>query len=106
MSRAVDMSQAVGDSGRKPAGTSGSATEGPAREAWRPTRRQSILGVVGVVVLVFALVNLNNVKVDWVLATWSTPLIVVIVLSLAVGFGLGYFVSRRRASSAAAKLDD
>ncbi len=33
----------------------------------------------------FALVNLNDVNVHWVIATGQTPLIVVIVLALLLG---------------------
>jgi putative membrane protein len=45
---------------------------------------------------VFAIANLDEVKVNWILGTWETPLIVVIALSMVVGAGLGYLVSRRR----------
>jgi uncharacterized integral membrane protein len=45
---------------------------------------------------VFAAVNVDEVKVNWILGTWRTPLIVVIALSMVVGAGLGYLVSRRR----------
>ena len=48
---------------------------------------------------VFAAVNLDEVKVNWILGTWHTPLIVVIALSMVVGAGLGFLVSRRRGSS-------
>jgi uncharacterized integral membrane protein len=44
----------------------------------------------------FAAVNLDEVKVNWVLYTWRTPLIVVIALSMLVGAALGFLVSRRR----------
>ena len=40
--------------------------------------------------------NVDEVDVNWVLGTWSTPLIVVIALSMVIGAGLGYLVSRRR----------
>jgi uncharacterized integral membrane protein len=52
------------------------------------------LAAVGIV---FAVVNLDDVKVDWVLGTWRTPLIIVIALSMLVGAGLGFLVARRRA---------
>jgi uncharacterized integral membrane protein len=42
----------------------------------------------------FAVANVD--EVNWVLGTWSTPLIVVIALSMVIGAGLGYLVSRRR----------
>ena len=48
---------------------------------------------------VFAAINLDEVKVNWILGTWHTPLIVVIALSMVVGAGLGILVSRRRGSS-------
>ena len=44
----------------------------------------------------FAVVNLDEVDVNWLLGTWETPLIVVIAVSLLVGAGLGTLVSRRR----------
>ena len=46
---------------------------------------------------VFAAANLDEVKVNWILDTWRTPLIVVIALSMVIGAALGYLVSRRRA---------
>jgi len=59
-------------------------------------RRQiAALGLAGVGVG-FAAVNLDEVKVNWLLGTWSTPLIVVIALSMVVGAALGFLVSRRR----------
>jgi uncharacterized integral membrane protein len=45
---------------------------------------------------VFAAVNLDEVEVNWILGTWETPLIVVIVLSMLVGAGLGHLATRRR----------
>ena len=44
----------------------------------------------------FAVATVDEVDVNWVLGTWSTPLIVVIALSMVIGAGLGYLVSRRR----------
>jgi len=44
----------------------------------------------------FAVANFDKVDVNWLLGTWSTPLIVVIALSMVIGAGLGYLVSRRR----------
>jgi uncharacterized integral membrane protein len=59
-------------------------------------RRQiAALGLAGVGVA-FAAVNLDEVKVNWLLGTWSTPLIVVIALSMVIGAALGFLVSRRR----------
>jgi uncharacterized integral membrane protein len=59
-------------------------------------RRQiAALGLAGVGVA-FAIANLDEVKVNWILGTWSTPLIVVIALSMVVGAALGFLVSRSR----------
>ena len=62
-------------------------------------RRQVAAVVLAGIGGVFAAVNLDEVKVNWILGTWHTPLIVVIALSMVVGAGLGYLVSRRRGSS-------
>jgi uncharacterized integral membrane protein len=51
----------------------------------RRQRRLIAALVVGVVVVVFAVINLNNVKVHWLVATGQTPLIVVIVLAFMLG---------------------
>jgi uncharacterized integral membrane protein len=44
----------------------------------------------------FAVANLDEVKVNWLLGNWRTPLILVIALSMLVGAALGFLVSRRR----------
>ena len=59
-------------------------------------RRQIAVVVLAVLGGVFAALNLDQVKVNWVLGTWETPLIVVIALSMLVGAALGFLVSRRR----------
>ena len=58
-------------------------------------RQIAALGLAALGV-VFAAANLDEVKVNWILGTWRTPLIVVIALSMVVGGGLGYLASRRR----------
>jgi len=60
-------------------------------------RRQVAAVALAAVGGVFAAVNLDDVKVNWILGTWKTPLIVVIALSLVIGSALGFLVSRRRA---------
>jgi len=45
----------------------------------------------------FAAANLDEVKVNWILGTWRTPLIVVIALALVIGAGLGLLIARGRA---------
>lgn len=60
-------------------------------EAERPHQRRLIAAVlIGALVALFALINLNDVKVHWLVSTAETPLIVVIVLA----FLLGIFADR------------
>jgi uncharacterized integral membrane protein len=59
-------------------------------------RRQIAAVVLAAIGGVFAAVNLDDVKVNWVLGNWKTPLIVVIALSMLVGASLGFLVTRRR----------
>ena len=59
-------------------------------------RRQIAALVLAGVGVAFAVANLDEVKVNWILGTWETPLIVVIALSMVIGAGLGFLVSRRR----------
>ena len=61
-------------------------------------RQIAVIGLAGVGG-VFAALNLDEVDVNWILGTWSTPLIVVIALSMLIGAGLGVLVSRRRGGS-------
>jgi uncharacterized integral membrane protein len=46
--------------------------------------------------VLFAVLNVDEVDVNWILGTWSTPLIVVIAVSMVIGVGLGFLVARRR----------
>jgi uncharacterized integral membrane protein len=52
--------------------------------------------VVGALVAVFAVLNAQSVSVDWIGTTTKTPLIVVIVLFLMIGFVSGVLYDRRR----------
>ena len=58
--------------------------------------RQIAALVLAALGIAFAVLNLDEVRVNWLLATWRTPLIVVIALSMVVGAALGFLVSRRR----------
>jgi uncharacterized integral membrane protein len=57
--------------------------------------RETLAFVLGALVVLFAVLNLDTVAVNWIIATWLTPLIVVIVVSLLIGAALGYVVARR-----------
>jgi uncharacterized integral membrane protein len=61
-------------------------------------RAGALLVLVGIFIA-FALLNLKDVRVDWILGSGRAPLIIVIVISLLVGIVLTYLgerVSRRR----------
>jgi uncharacterized integral membrane protein len=59
-------------------------------------RRQIAGLVLAAVGIAFAVANLDDVKVNWVIDTWKTPLTVVIALSMVIGGGLGFLAARRR----------
>ena len=60
---------------------------GPSRTDADRRRQQRVIaaGVIAALVVVFALINLNDVKVHWLIATGQTPLIVVIGLAFLLG---------------------
>jgi uncharacterized integral membrane protein len=59
------------------------------------TTRLAIALVAGGLIAVFALLNTDEVEVNWILGTAQTPLILVIVVSLLVGGLVGYVIARR-----------
>jgi uncharacterized integral membrane protein len=44
----------------------------------------------------FAALNLDQVEVNWIIGTWQTPLLVVILVSFAIGGAVGWIAARRR----------
>ena len=75
------------------AATGSTATDVPPKRGVAERRDRARLiavGIVGALIVVFAVVNLNDVKVHWLIDTGQTPLIVVI----AVAFLLGIVVDR------------
>ncbi len=76
-------------------------------EAEKPKRRSphvkrehvrlAVAALLGVLITAFALLNLDSVEVNWILGTWSTPLIVVIVVSLLFGVAIDRFLVVRSA---------
>jgi uncharacterized integral membrane protein len=70
------------------------------QEAREPRNRRELartgaLVVLAVLITLFAVLNLDRVKVDWIFGSGHAPLIVVIVISLLVGIVLTYFIERR-----------
>jgi uncharacterized integral membrane protein len=63
------------------------------------TRRERVrvagLVVLAVAMTLFAVLNVKDVEVNWIFGKSSTPLIVVIVVSLLVGILLTHFAELR-----------
>jgi uncharacterized integral membrane protein len=59
-------------------------------------RRQVAVLVLAAIGIAFAVANLDEVRVNWVVTDSRTPMIVVIAGSMLIGAGLGFLVSRRR----------
>lgn len=58
--------------------------------------RQIIAAVLGALITAFALLNLGDVKVHWLLTTGRTPLIVVIALAFLLGMLVDRLVIRAK----------
>jgi uncharacterized integral membrane protein len=80
------------DSAKSPVAAEGRA---PARSRREQARTIGALALGGLGAA-FAVLNVDEVEVNWILGTWSTPLIIVIALSMLVGAALGFLVGRRR----------
>ena len=61
------------------------------------TTRIAVALVLGGLLAVFALLNTNQVEVNWMLGTAETPLIIVIVVCLLLGFAAGYGLAHKGA---------
>jgi uncharacterized integral membrane protein len=59
-------------------------------------RRQALAFGLGGLVALFAVLNLDQVDVNWIVGTWQTPLIIVIAVAMLLGAGLGFVLARRR----------
>lgn len=51
--------------------------------------------VLGGLAVLFAVINLDDVEVNWLVGSWQTPLILVIVVSMLLGAGLDRLLVRR-----------
>lgn len=61
----------------------------------RELARTGALVVLAVLMTLFAVLNLKQVEVNWIFGKSSTPLIIVIVVSLLVGIVLTHFAEMR-----------
>ena len=75
---------------------------GTAPEKKDQSRRIAAL-ILGAVAVLFAALNFDEVEVNWFFGTWSTPLIIVIIVSFLLGVGFGRLVLPRVTARRAAK---
>jgi len=76
------------------------STPTPAPKPKRSNRELARTGglvTLAVLMTLFAVFNVEDVKVNWVFGSGHAPLIVVIVLSVLVGVVLTHFAERRSA---------
>jgi uncharacterized integral membrane protein len=69
--------------------------EPQARRSRREQARTGALVVLAVVIAVFAVLNVKEVKVNWIVGSGQAPLIIVIAIALLVGIVLTHFAERR-----------
>jgi lipopolysaccharide assembly protein A len=74
-------------------------TQGPKQPKRSRRERTRLVAIVllAVVITLFAVLNFEDVKVDWIVGSGEVPLIIVIVISLLVGVLLTYLAGRRTA---------
>jgi uncharacterized integral membrane protein len=56
--------------------------------------RSAALVILAVLITLFAVLNLKEVRVDWIFGSGKAPLIIVIVVSLLVGIVIAYIAER------------
>jgi uncharacterized integral membrane protein len=71
-----------------------SHTNKPTRRSRGELARSGGLVLLAVLITLFAVLNLKDVKVDWIFGSGHAPLIIVIVVSLLVGVLITYFAER------------
>ena len=74
------------------------AGQAPAQPGWRPSGRLIFAMVLVAIVLIFALVNLEKAKIDFVFGQVTLPVFFVIAIPAFLGFGAGELVSHHRTS--------
>lgn len=63
----------------------------------RERARTAVIVGLAVVITVFAVLNLKEVRVNWIVGSGHAPLIIVIVVSVLIGAVISYFADRRAA---------
>ncbi|HEV2993600.1 MAG TPA: LapA family protein [Acidimicrobiia bacterium] len=67
-----------------------------AEPRWRPSGRLVFAFVLVAIVLIFALVNLEDARIDFVFGEVTLPVFFVIAIPAFLGFGAGELVSHHR----------
>jgi uncharacterized integral membrane protein len=75
--------------------TSGQSEPVPARQR-KLSPRTLTAAVLGGLVALFAVVNLQTVTIHWILTTTDTPLIIVIVGCGLIGFAAGWLLAHHQ----------
>lgn len=70
-----------------------------AEHSKRERARLVAIAILAVAATLFAVLNLDEVKVHLLFGTPELPLIIVIVACLAIGTGIGWALARRRHAS-------
>ena len=65
------------------------------RRSRREVARSVAIAVLAILITLFAVLNVKEVQVDWILGSGKVPLIVVIVVSLLVGILITHFAELR-----------
>lgn len=72
------------------------STQAPVQKrSRRELARTGVLVALAVLMTLFAVLNVKQVEVNWIFGKSSTPLIIVIVVSLLVGIVLTHFAEMR-----------
>jgi uncharacterized integral membrane protein len=64
------------------------------RKSTRERARSTGIVLLAVLITLFAVLNLDEVKVHWIIGSGHAPLIIVIVISVLFGIVLTYFADR------------
>jgi uncharacterized integral membrane protein len=67
----------------------------PSKAARRERARAGAMVILAVLITLFAVLNVNEVNVNWIFGSGKAPLIIVIILSLLVGIVITYVADRR-----------
>jgi ABC-type glucose/galactose transport system permease subunit len=68
--------------------------EAPADVSWRPSGRQVGMAALLALVVLFALLNLDDAKVDFLVDSVKVPLVFVIAVTAILSFFAGYLFTR------------